>query len=224
MERFRLFTAAGIATRCPYYILALAFFGLLATSAAADESARYGVKLGYIGDEFYQRLALDWREVREQQFLASMMAGPEIVPRKKKKSLDLTPLADWAIGYVQNLGVPLVEHRDEGGERPIAVSAHFSLAEDSPDVRLHLGDRPAEPMGAFYPPEKGFRFSVSYPINDLSLRLEAGDDSEFGSLAVGGLSWVHPNKRLAAGVGLPIKLDNSDSDFGAIFQIRMKLR
>ncbi len=214
MRCLRILAVAGIAT--------IGALQLLATSAVAGE-VETPSRAADNSDEFYQRLALDWREVREQHFLAVLMAGPQTAPRKKRKSLDLTPLAEKAIAYVQSLGVPLVEHRDEDGKRPIAVSAQFSLAEDSPDVKLHLGDRPAEPMGAFYPPEKGFRFSVVYPVKNLTVRLEAGDDSEFGSLAVAGLSWVHPSKRLAAGVGLPVKLDNSDSDFGAIFQLRMNL-
>ncbi len=174
-------------------------------------------------DEFYTRLALDPDQVRDQQFLALLMRSDTYRPRRKRKTLDLTPVVETAIDYVQGLGVPLVEHRDEKGKRPIAVSAQFSVGEGMPDVRLHLGDRAAEPMGAFYPAEKGLRWSIVYPVKNVTLRLEGGDDSEFGSLAVAGFHWVHPNQRFAAGVGLPMKLDNSDSNFGAIFQFRMNL-
>ncbi len=195
-----------------------------ASAAAFDEetAARTGVPRW--GDETeYVRLALDWREVRERQLLARLIALPQDQPRQKRRSLDLTPLAEMAISYVRGFGVPLVEHRDADGKRPIAVSAQFAVAADMPNVKLHLGDRPAEPMGAFYPAEKGFRFSLVYPMKHLSLRLEGGDDSEFGSLAVAGLSWVHPSKRFAAGFGVPMRLKNSRGDSGAIFQFRMNL-
>lgn len=171
-------------------------------------------------DSEYVRLALDWREVRDRQFLAGMLALPQDRRRDQRRSLDLTPLAEMAIGYVRGFGIPLEEHRDADGKRPIAVSAQFAVAENMPNVQFHLGDRAADPIGAFYPPERGFRFSIAYPMRSFSLRVEGGDDSEFGSLAVAGMSWVHPNRRMAAGLGLPMRLRNSDGDFGAIFQFR----
>jgi hypothetical protein len=191
--------------------------------AAAQDHAGTTADLRADEELLYARLGLDPSEVRERQFLASLMMGPVAAPRDRRRTLDLTPLAEWAIAYVRGVGVPLVEHRDERGKRPIAVSAEFAVADDRPNVKLHLGDRPAEPLGAFYPPEKGFRFSVVYPMNKISLRIEGGDDSEFGSLAVAGLSWVHPSQRFAAGFGLPAKLKNTRSDFGVIFQFRMNL-
>jgi len=204
--------------------MAVALALLAGGSAGFAEERTRTRALGQVDDELYDCLALDADELRHQGFLAVVMKANRTRPRqKKRKSLDLTPLAEMAISYVQDLGIPLVEHRDDKGKRPVAVSASFAVAGDAPDLKFHLGDRPAEPMGAFYPPEKGFRFSVVYPVQNLTVRLEAGDDSEFGSLAVLGLSWVHPNKKMAAGFGLPMKLDNSESDFGAIFQFRMNL-
>ncbi len=174
-------------------------------------------------DQFNQ-LVRERGDLQQQEFLAHLLSAARLLPRKKKRrSLDLTPLANMAIAYLKESGVPIVEQRDKKN-RPIAVSAQFSIAGDVPDVKLHLGDRPAEPLGAFYPSKKGFRFSVVYPMDNLSLRLEGGDDSEFGSLAVAGLSWVHPSKRFAAGLGLPVKLKHAEGDFGAIFQFRMNLR
>lgn len=192
--------------------------------AAFDAGETAGAAAPRWGDETeYVRLALDWREVRERQFLAAILALPQDRPRDQRRSLDLTPLADMAIAYVRGFGIPLEEVRDEDGKRPIAVSAQFAVGENMPNVKLHLGDRAADPIGAFYPAEKGFRFSVAYPIGSMSLRIEGGDDSEFGSLAVAGLSWVHSSQRFAAGFGLPMRLRNAHGDFGALFQIRMKL-
>jgi len=196
------------------------YFGALAASAEQPGRTR---TLATIGEDFYTRFAVDPDQMRQQHMLAALMGASQIRPRKKRRSLDLTPLAELAIGYAQGLGLPLIEHRDAKGRRPVAVSASFAIADDMPDVKFHLGDRPAEPMGAFYPSKKGFRFSVVYPIKNLTLRLDAGDDSEFGSAAVMGLSWVHPSKKFAAGFGLPVKRKNAESDFGAIFQFRMKL-
>ncbi len=178
-------------------------------------------------DEFYERLALDPVGARQQQLLHHLMVGAEVSgkDRIKTKSLDLAPMAEMAIAYVQGMGMSVVEHRDEKGRRRIALSAQFSVAEDMPDVKMHLGDRPLEPMGAFYPAKKGFRFAVVYPMRNFSLRLEGGDDSEFGSIAVAGVSWVHPSKRFAAGFGLHGgDLDSVNSNLGAIFQFRMNLK
>ncbi len=174
--------------------------------------------------EYYDQLVADQRNVRQQDFLARVMSVNRMLPRRKRvrRKLDLTPLADMAIAYLKDRGLPIIEKRDEK-KRPIAVSAEFSVAADTPNVKLHLGDRPAEPMGAFYPPEKGFRFSVIYPMENFSFRLEGGEDSEFGSLAVLGMSWVHPSKRYALGFGLPMKIKNAEGDFGAIMQFRMNL-
>lgn len=197
---------------------------LLRALAASANDAVVAGPLARQDDEFYERLALDPASARHQQLLHHLMVAPEGrgKGRKKSSSLDLTPMAETAI---RGMGMSIVEDRDQKGRRRIALSAQFSVAEDMPDVKMHLGDRPLEPMGAFYPAKKGFRFAVVYPLRDFSLRVEGGEDSEFGSIAVTGVSWVHPSKRFAAGFGLHGgDLDNVDSNFGAIFQFRMNLR
>lgn len=198
----------------------MALAGILGERAAADGIG----SASPVGDDaFYQRMALDPQTARQQQVLARLMIGPS-ARGEEKRSVDLTRLAEMAIASVRGMGVPLIEHRDERGRGPIAVSAQFSVAGDSPDLRMHLSARALEPMGAFYPATKGIRFSVVYPMKNFSLRLDAGEDSEFGSIAVAGISWVHPSKRFAAGFGLHGgNLENSRSGVGAIFQFRMNL-
>ncbi len=197
---------------------------LLTVDAVMAEPSGSQALLSHREVEHFERLVRERGDVQQQEFLARLLSATRLLPRRRKRrSIDLTPLANMAIAYLKESGVPIVEQRDKKN-RPIAVSAQFSVAGDVPDVKLHLGDRPAEQLGAFYPSKKGFRFSVVYPMENLSLRLDGGDDSEFGSLAVAGLSWVHPSKRFAAGLGLPVRLKNADGNFGAIFQFRINLQ
>lgn len=163
----------------------------------------------------------DHNQLRRDDLLTRFLVAPRREPRKRRKTLDLTPLVERAIVYVRDLGVPLVEQRDKKGS-PIAVSASFSVGEDMPAIKLHLGDVAPEPFGAFFPGRKGFRWSVIYPVRNLTLRLEAGEDSEFGNVGIAGVQWVHPNQHIAAGIGMPVKMSNSDGAIGAIFQFRLK--
>lgn len=188
------------------------------TSAQTESRATLTQRDG----DFYSQLARDRPELQGEQFLVRMLSATRMVPRRTKKvrKLDLTPLAEMAIAYFKEKGLRVEEERDEK-KRPIAISAEFAVGQDVPNVKFHLGDRPNEAIGAFYPPEKGLRFSVVYPMEHWSLRFEGGEDSEFGSLAVAGVTWVHPSKRYAAGFGLPMRMKHAAGDFGAIFQFRM---
>jgi hypothetical protein len=199
----------------------------LCSSLATITSAQTGGRrtLTQRDGDFYSELARDRPQLQGEQFLVRMLSATRMVPKKTKqvRKLDLTPLADIAIAYLKDKGLPLEEERDEK-KRPIAVSAEFAVGQDVPSVKFHLGDRPNEAIAAFYPPEKGIRFSVVYPLEHWSLRFEGGEDSEFGSLAVAGVTWVHPSKRYAAGFGLPMRMKHASGDFGAIFQFRVNLR
>ncbi|MGH7787710.1 MAG: hypothetical protein ACRERC_12630 [Candidatus Binatia bacterium] len=137
--------------------------------------------------------------------------------------LDLSPLADQFLRYLQDNGLPLQEQRDAKGRGPIGVTAAFNVSEDLPAIGFHIGDRPIEPLGAFYSPEKGFRCAVVWPIDPFTLRLEGGEDSEFGYFGIAGVQWIHPTLPIAAGVGVPMNLRDADGDIGVIFQFRMKL-
>lgn len=196
----------------------------LSTPAAMADPPNRISRLTDQDAELLEDLATGDDGLREDRFLARMLNARRITPRRRRKrrKLDLTPLADMAIAYLKEQGVPIVETRDEK-RRPIAIDAEFAVAGDVPSLKMHLGDRAAEPLGAFYPPERGFRFSVVYPMEQWSLRVEAGDDSEFGSRAVAGLTWVHPNQRYAVGFGLPMRIKHAEGDFGAIMQFRMNL-
>jgi hypothetical protein len=168
-------------------------------------------------------LAPDTAIEREQRLLAALVGPRSAGERRRRKKLDLTPLVERAVQYLQGTGLPLIEHRDEQKDGRIAFSASFSISENSPDITLSVGKRSIEPFGAFFPDKKGLRWSIVCPVSNLTFRVEGGDDSEFGSIAIAGFQWIDSSRRMAVGFGLPVKLDNSDSDFGAIFQFRLKL-
>ena len=65
-------------------------------------------------------------------------------------------------------------------------------------------------------------WAVTWPIAPFTLRLQGGQDSEFGNYAIGGLEWQHPTRRLAVGLGLPVNLHNARGGFGGVLQFRMQ--
>ncbi len=101
--------------------------------------------------------------------------------------------------------------------------AAFSVGRDVPAVSFHLGDRPVEPLGAFYSAERGFRCALVWPIERFTLRLEGGEDSEFGYYGIAGVQWVDRKRRLAIGAGVPMNLRDAEGDVGLILQIRLRL-
>jgi hypothetical protein len=141
----------------------------------------------------------------------------------RRAKLDLSPFVGEILGFFRRHGIPLEAQRDENGVGPIGVYADFNVGRDLPAVSFHLGDKPIEPIGAFYSADRGFRCALVWPIHQFTLRIEGGEDSEFGYFGIAGVQWVHPTLPLAAGIGIPMNLDNSDSDVGVIFQFRMAL-
>jgi hypothetical protein len=140
-----------------------------------------------------------------------------------RKQIDVSPVLDEVFGFLHRHGVPLQEQLDEDGAGPVGVYADFSVGRDMPAVSFHLGDRPIEPLGAFYSNERGFRCAVVWPISRFTLRLEGGEDSEFGYYGIAGVQWLDPHRPLAIGIGIPMNLRNADGDVGFIFQLRMNL-
>jgi hypothetical protein len=134
-----------------------------------------------------------------------------------------SPALDEIFRFFHRHGLPLQPQRDEDGDGPIGVYADFSVGRDMPAVSFHLGDRPIEPLGAFYSNERGFRCAVVWPVKRVTLRLEGGEDSEFGYYGIAGVQWVHPSIPLALGIGLPMNLRDADGDVGFIVQMRMTL-
>jgi len=141
--------------------------------------------------------------------------------RGNNGTLDLSPLAQRIITCVESWGVPLTARRDPKG-RKVAISALFGKSSDMPALQLHVGASAAEPFGAFYRHEKGFRLSLIYPIKGFTLRLEGGKRGEYGNMAMAGLQWVHPEQRFAAGFGMPLMLSRGDGVIGAVLQMRLR--
>lgn len=146
----------------------------------------------------------------------------ELVTRRGGR-LDLSPLAEGLLTLVRDQGLPLHAQRDEKGGGPIGVMAAFDVGADVPAVSFHLGDRPVEPLGAFYAPVRGFRAALVWPIERFTLRLEGGEDSELGYYGIAGLQWLHPRQHLAIGAGIPMNLRDTDGDVGLVLQLRLRL-
>jgi hypothetical protein len=162
---------------------------------------------------------LRWRELGDAPTRFSF----ERRPQPQRPQLDLSPAIDEIFRFFHRNGLPLQPQRDENGSGPIGIYADFSVGEDVPAVSFHLGDRPIEPLGAFYTNERGFRCAVVWPVHRFTLRLEGGEDSEFGYYGIAGVQWVHPKRPLAIGVGIPMNLDDAEGDVGLILQFRMTL-
>jgi hypothetical protein len=162
---------------------------------------------------------LRWRELGAGPGLGrGWGGGPPPRPR-----LDLSPALDEIFRFFHRHGLPLQPQHDEDGDGPIGVYADFSVGRDMPAVSFHLGGRPIEPLGAFYSNEGGFRCAVVWPVKNVTLRLEGGEDSEFGYYGIAGVQWVHPRIPLALGIGVPMNLRDADGDIGLVVQMRMTL-
>ena len=142
---------------------------------------------------------------------------------RRRADIDLSPTIDAMFGFLQQHGLPLREQRDEQGKGPVGVQAAFSVGRHLPAVNFNLGDRSVEPLGAFYSAERGFRCAVVWPVDRFTLRLEGGEDSEFGYYGIAGVQWVHRHLPLAVGVGVPMNLIDAKGDVGVILQFRMRL-
>jgi hypothetical protein len=142
---------------------------------------------------------------------------------RRRPGVDVSPALDAVFGFFNHHGVPLREQRDDSGGSLVGVQAAFSVGRDLPAVNFNLGDRPVEPLGAFYSAERGFRCAVVWPIERFTLRLEGGEDSEFGYYGIAGVQWLHPRLPLAIGAGIPMNLRDANGDVGVIVQFRMRL-
>jgi hypothetical protein len=143
--------------------------------------------------------------------------------RRRRLGVDISPAIQSVFGFFHRHGVPLREQRDERGGGLVGVQASFSVGKNLPAVSFNLGDRPVEPLGAFYSAERGFRCAVVWPVERFTLRLEGGEDSEFGYYGIAGLQWIHPTLPIAIGAGIPMNLRDAEGDVGAIIQFRMRL-
>jgi hypothetical protein len=160
--------------------------------------------------------------------LEQMALDDEGAPRRggrlrQRLGIDVSPAIDAVFGFFHQHGVPLREQHDEHGEGLVGVQAAFSVGRELPAVNFNLGDRSVEPLGAFYSAERGFRCAVVWPVERFTLRLEGGEDSEFGYYGIAGVQWVHPRLPLAAGIGVPMNLRDAEGDVGVILQFRMRL-
>lgn len=137
--------------------------------------------------------------------------------------LDLSPLLKLMASFLRDHGVAAVEHHHPKKKDAVAVSASFGVGARLPALRVQFGDRSPEPFGAFYSGNKGVRWALIWPMRRFTLRIEGGQDSEFGYFGIAGAQWVHPTRPMAFGFGIPMNLRNVRGDVGVIAQFRMKV-
>jgi hypothetical protein len=136
--------------------------------------------------------------------------------------LDISPLLDGMTDFLRRNGVPVERQRDTGQGHTLGVTASFRVREDLPAMTFELSDHSVEPFGAFYGNE-GFRAGLVMPVGRFTLRVEGGEDSEFGAYGIAGAQWKHATRPLAVGLGLPIHMRNADGIVGLLLQVRAKI-
>lgn len=161
---------------------------------------------------------------RRLTFLSAAMLAPTVLSGPAQNlQLDLSPVLANVANLLRDYGMPTEEQLDPSGSGPIAVSTSFKIRDDLPAMSVQIGDRSFEPLGAFYAGNEGVRWAVVWPVKRLTLRVEGGEDSEFGNFAIAGAQWRHPKRPFAVGFGVPMNLRNAAGDIGLILQFRMKI-
>jgi hypothetical protein len=136
--------------------------------------------------------------------------------------MDIGPVFRALGNFLRRQGVAVDEHLRRGGRKTAGISASFRPAEKLSPVSFHVGDGSLEPFDAFYGND-GLRWALVWPVSRFTLRFEGGEDSEFGSYGIAGAQWKDREKRIAIGLGFPMRLRNADGEFGVIMQLRMKV-
>ena len=103
-----------------------------------------------------------------------------MAPRRAQRvRLDAEPLLRNFLGMLNNLGIPLRQHHDPRGRRAFGVAASFNIGDEYPAVNFHIADRNPDTLTPFYR-GRGLSWAFIWPAERFTLRLEGGDDSEFG--------------------------------------------
>lgn len=136
--------------------------------------------------------------------------------------LDISPFLDAMGDFLQRNGIPVEKQRDVWRGHTFGVTASFRMREDLPAMSFALSDHGFEPFGAFYGKE-GFRAGLVMPVGRFTLRIEGGEDSEFGAYGIAGAQWRHATWPVAIGLGLPIHMRNADGIVGLLLQVRAKI-
>jgi hypothetical protein len=188
-------------------------------------SAMFGQETASSGRQSEAEEAMRERNLPQPRDFIEAWQVHSLAPRRttRRVRLDAEPLLNNLLEALNEWGIPLRQYRDPRGLRALGVVASFSVGAEYPAVNFHLADRCPEQLTAFYRGGRGLSWAFIWPTDLFTLRLEGGDDSEFGSYAIAGAQWNHPRLPLAIGVGLPVRMKHADGVFGAIFQLRAKL-
>ncbi len=139
----------------------------------------------------------------------------------RRLRIDVSPFVSEVVGWFRHAGIPLREDRSPQRQETMGISASLLLGDALPALSFWIGERSRETLGAFYSPRAGMSWALVWPVNRFTLRVEGGDDSEFGYFGVVGVHWRHPTQPLAVGVGVPMHMRNAEGPFGVIVQLRM---
>lgn len=204
----------------PYWLCAVAV--LTALWCAHPAAAVDGLLCSTIEES--RRMMVDGNRHSGERFLSTLLNNDRADFKKRRRfRLNVEPLVNEIAGMLRDAGVPLHPTRDPAGGRTVGFAAAFHIREDLPAVSFHIADRSPEPIGAFYSRQRGLSWAFIWPVQRFTIRIEGGDDSEFGYFAIAGAQWNHSTRPLSAGIGLPMNLRNADGSIGVILQFRAKL-
>ncbi len=210
---------------CSWFLCLLAAFCTLGERPAAAGDTLSGPPELRLAIRESALLFGDTSRVPNETLLMAILASSRFTgrPRPRHLRLEVTPFLDELMNLAREAGVPVRKVEDSSAKHLLGISTSFKMHEDLPAVTLYARDSSPELFGAFYPVRRGVTWAVIWPLQRVTIRLQGGDDSEFGNFAIAGVEWRHPARPVAAGIGVPMSLRNARGDVGVIFQFRMKL-
>lgn len=198
---------------------------LQAAVALGDDAADRDAEDGriYASAEASEVLLVDGKHLSPDTLLAVWQRSQILQRRRKRFRLDVEPFVADVLHVIRDIGIPLRGYRDPKSARTIGVTASFGVGEEFPAIGFHLADRAPDVLTAFYRGGKGLSWGFVWPVGQLMIRFEGGKGSEFGSLAIAGAQWNHPELPLAVGVGVPLRMKDAEGEIGVIVQVRARL-
>jgi hypothetical protein len=194
----------------------------LANELADSSNAAHGRVYASAGAS--EVLLVEGRHLSPETLLTMWQRNQILERRRKRLRLDVEPFVADVLHVIRDMGIPLRGYRDPKNARTMGVTASFSVGEEFPAIGFHLADRAPDTLTAFYGGGKGLSWAFVWPVGQFMMRFEGGKGSEFGSLAIAGAQWNHPELPLAIGIGIPLRMKDAEGEIGVIFQLRLRLR
>ncbi len=148
-------------------------------------------------------------------------ADPTDNLRHRDLHLEITPFLNGLVDMAQRCGIPIQPIHGTAAGHLTGVTGSFKVSEDLPAISFYAREHSPELFGAFSSSRRGISWSVAWPLQQFTFRLQGGNDSELGYLAVGGVEWTHPAKPVAIGIGMPMNL-HGGGQVGGVVMLRVK--